>query len=227
MRNSLKCIAVMALFAIIIPPVQAAGLDPYYDTLAEYNRIKPKQNPQWETANRTLKSKVHDNKNKVIGDLQDIVVSENGSIDSLNVDLNRLQLGEINLNYNELNVTASPRSYALGYDDDRIADIYPEILASIGTAAGEGAAGISIESLIRSDVKADDGRRIGKVEDVMFSANGDRVTALLVRVNYKTIRGESVAIPFSSVEYRPKGSRYEVLLADPQADTILEFADEM
>lgn len=110
-------------------------------------------------------------------------------------------------------------------DDTRIKEIFPEILANIDTAAGDSASSISVKNLIGANIRADDGRRIGKVGDVMFSKNGDRVTALLANISYRTIRGETVALPFSSVEYLPKGTGFEILLADQQADTVLEFAD--
>lgn len=203
----------------------AQGLDPYYETLAQFNSIPAKQNPQWESTNDTLKSKIQDNKNKVIGDLNNIIVSESGMIQSLEVNLNRIQLGAANLNYRELQVKPSARAYSLAMGDSRIKEVFPEILANIDTAAGDSASSISVRNLIGSDIRADDGRRIGKVEDVMFSNNGDRVTALLANINYRTTRGKSVALPFPSVEYLPKGNGFDVLLADQQADTILEFAN--
>lgn len=204
---------------------QAQGLDPYYETLSEYNRIKPFQNPNWERSQSTLKSKVLDRKKKVVGDLQNIVLTPQGAISSLNVDLNRLRLGEVSLNYSNLNISAAERSYSLGFDEERITEVYPELLANIETASGDDSDRISVNSLVNSDVVADDGRRIGKVEEILFSERGDRAEALMIRVNYKTVRGESVAIPFSSVDYKATGSAYEVQLADSQANTILEFAD--
>ena len=225
MKTLLTFILWTALGAALSPSAFAQGLDPYYDTLAQYNSIAPKQNPQWEGADSTLKSKIQDNKNKVIGDLNNIIVNENGSIQSLEVNLNRIQLGAANLNYRELQIQSSARSYALNMDDARIKEVFPEILASIDTAAGDSSSSISVENLIGANIRADDGRRIGKVSDVMFSDRGDGVTALVVDVTYKTIRGETIALPFSSVEYLPKGNGFEVLLADQQADTLLEFAD--
>lgn len=205
--------------------VSAQALDPYYDTLAQYNRIAPEQNPEWEGAKSTMKSNIQDSKNRVVGSVQNIIVSENGSIEALEADLNRIQLGEVSLNYRALDIQSSQRSYELAMDDNRIQEIYPEILANIDTAAGNSASSISIKNLIGADIRADDGRRIGKVNDVMFTNNGDRAAALLINVNYKTVRGETIALPFSSVAYRPKGNGFRVYLADQQADTILEFAE--
>jgi sporulation protein YlmC with PRC-barrel domain len=225
MKTLLTFILSAAMTLSLAAGASAQSLDPYYETLAQYNSIAPKQNPQWEGAESTMKSNIQDNKNKVIGDLKNIIVSENGSIQSLEVDLNRIQLGATSLNYRELQIKSSARSYALAMDDKRIKEVFPEILAGIDTAAGDSTSSISVKNLVGADIRADDGRRIGKVDDVMFSRNGDRVTALLVNVKYKTIRGETIALPFSSVEYLPKGTGFEVLLADQQADTVLEFAD--
>jgi len=225
MKTLLTYILSAAIGITFTAGASAQGLDPYYETLAQYNRIAPKQNPQWESASSTIKSSIQDSKNKVVGDLNNIIVSDNGSIQALEVNLNRIQLGSASLNYRELQIKSSARSYALNMDDSRIKDVYPEILASIDTAAGDSASSISIKNLIGSYIRADDGRRIGKVSEIMFTDRGDAAAALVVDVNYKTIRGETIALPFSSVEYLPKGNGFEVLLADQQADTVLEFAD--
>lgn len=225
MRTLLTFISCAVVTLSFAAGVSAQGLDPYYDTLAQYNRIAPEQNPQWESADSTMKSNIQDRKNKVVGSLENIIVSDNGAIQSLEVDLNRIQLGEASLNYRELQIESSERSYALAMDDNRIKEVFPEILANIDTAAGNSSSSISVKNLIGTNIRADDGRRIGKVADVMFSKNGDRAVALLAEINYKTIRREKVALPFSSVQYRAKGNRLEILLADQQADTVLEFAD--
>lgn len=220
---TLSVLAVMAWS----PAAYSAGLDPYFDTLNTLNRIKPAQNPQWEGSNKTLKSSILNRKNKVIGNLNDIVLTPAGAIASLSVDLDRLHLGKTALNYRDLQITAASRAYIMDYDDKQIEDFYPELLANIETASGDTSDSISVDLLLRSDVVADDGRRIGKVEDVLFTKRGDRAEALLVRVNYKTVGGESVAIPFGSANYVSKGTRFEVKLEDEQADTILEFADQL
>lgn len=222
-----KILTLVAAIFVLTCPAQshAQGLDPYYETLSQYNRIKPFQNPNWERSQNTLKSKVLDRKKKVIGDLQNIVLTPQGAISALDVDLNRLRLGEVSLNYSNLNISAAERSYTLGFEEERVEEVYPELLANIETASGDNSDRISVKSLKNADVVADDGRRIGKVEEVLFSERGDRAEALMIRVNYKTVRGESVALPFSSVDYRAEGSKYEVLLADSQANTIIEFAD--
>lgn len=222
-------IFVIFILAIVSIPakVQAQAFDTFTQVLNDFNSIKPLQNPNWERSRDTLKNNILDNKNKVVGNLNDIILSPEGSISSLNVDLNRLQLGEINLNYSDLGISASTSSYKMGYDDGQIEDVYPELLANIETAAGNTGDSISVKNLVGSDVTDDTGRRIAKVEEVLFSESGDRAEAILVRVNYKTVRGESVAMPFSSVEYQPNGGRFDVKVTKQQADTILKFADDM
>lgn len=211
----------------IAAPSNAQGLDPFLQTLNDFNDIKPKQNPNWERARETMKSRILDNKNKVVGELNDIILTPQGAINSLNVEMNRLQMGDVSLNYANLDIDASPRSYQLGYDDGQIEDFLPELLANIETAAGNTADSISVDALIGSNVSDTNGRRIAKVEDVLFSESGDRAEALLIRVNFRSVRGESVALPFSSAEYIPSGSRFDVKLSKRQADTIIEFAGDL
>lgn len=199
-------------------------LDPYYDTLTQMNRINPAQNPQWESGANTMKSTVQDNKNKVVGSLEDIIVSDTGAIEMLNVDLNRLQLGKMSLNYREMRIKAASRSYSLSLSDREIRDAVPELLAATQTAAGADSALISVKKLAGTTVKATDGRAFGKVDKVMFDKTGNRVIALVLRVNHKTTRNKDVAIPFNSVDFQPVGSTYEILVGNDQADTILQFA---
>lgn len=225
----LRILAILSILAMptIAAPANAQGLNPYLETLNKLNDIKPMQNPNWERSSNTLKSRVLDKKNKVIGDLNDIIITPQGTISTLNVDLNRLQLGEVPLNYSKLDIEAAPRAYTMEYAEEQIEEFYPELLANIDTAAGNTASQISVKSLVGSSVYASDGRRIGDVEEVMFSERGERAEALLIRVNYKTVRGENVAIPFSSAKYEPNGSRFKVSVSNSDAETILQFADDL
>ncbi|MFP4313119.1 MAG: PRC-barrel domain-containing protein [Alphaproteobacteria bacterium] len=222
-------IRILACILLAMAPanVYAQGLNPFLEVLNDYNEIKPKQNPHWERSSETMKSRILDNKNKVIGELNDIILTPSGAIAFLNVELDRLQLGDVFLNYNEMAINASARSYALGYEDDQIEEFYPQLLANIETAAGDDNDRIGVDNLIGSDVTDESGRRIAKVEEVMFSDSGQRAEALLLRVNYKSVRGENVAIPFSSFEYIQDGSRFDVRITQEQADTVLQFASDM
>lgn len=115
----------------------------------------------------------------------------------------------------------------MSYAEEQIEEYFPSLLADIETAAGSTADSISIKSLIGSNVYDDEGRRIGKIEEVMFSERGDRAEAILIRVNYKIVRGETVAVPFSMPEYTPDGNRFKVSMSNQEAETILEFANDL
>lgn len=202
----------------------ANSTDPYFDTLSTYNRTKPVHNTRWTGVDKTLKSSIQNNKKKVVGNLEDIILTPRGSVAALDVDLNRLGLGKTTLNFRDLQISSNARSYVLRYDDAEIEALRAQILANVETAAGESDENISVKSLVGADVLADDGRRIGKVDDVMFTTRGDRADALIVKINYRGVRGDSIAVPFSSVNFEPKGSRFDVRMADEQAETLLDFA---
>lgn len=195
--------------------------------ILDMNRIKPMQNPNWERSASVMKSRIQDRKNKVMGDLEDITIDTSGNIKSLRVDLDRLQLGtDIVLNYDDMNIRSGGRAYILGFEEEQLQEFYPQILASIETASGENSDRISVRNIINSDVMAADGRRIGKVEDVMFDELGSVVEALVIRVRYRMVGGESVAIPFSMAEYKPdRGNRYNVTLSNADADSVLSIAE--
>lgn len=219
-------ISAIFLAMLAFPSLASAqSLDPYYTRLSEYNRLQPRQNPSWNNLAQVQKNSIVDSKNKVIGNVNDILLGQNGAVETLNVDLNRLQLGQTMLNYRDMRIRSGSGSYILGFDSAQIRDNYASIMANIDTAAGEDANTMSARTLKGAAVEAHDGRVIGKVDDIFFSSRADRADALLVNVNFRSIRSKLVAIPFSSVDFTPVGNTLKVKLADNQADTILKFAE--
>ena len=219
--------AVVLSFSAIPLSVHAQSAVRINQHISDLNQIKPLQNPAWQRSADVLKSRILDRKNKVVGDLEDIIVGQQGVVDSLKVDLNRLQLGtEVYLNYNNMNIRSAERAYITNFDDDRIEEIYPELLANIESASGGDNGLISIKNLNNADVEAEDGRRLGKVEEIMFDINsGNRAEALIIRVRASGIRGTSVAVPFYMPRYDVESAtRYNVVVSNAEADAILDVA---
>lgn len=100
----------------------------------------------------------------------------------------------------------------------------PQLLSNIATAAGPESDNLSVKNLIGASVESENGTRIGKVEDVIFERNGSHVHSLLVRVNYKSVRGESVALPLDVPHYEQKGRSLNVILSSSDAQTLVDFA---
>ncbi len=168
-----------------------------------------------------------DRNNKVIGDLEDIAVAKQGAIRALQVDLNGLQLGpDVFYGFDALGIQPVQNGFVMNVESEKMDEATPQLLAGIETASGPESDMMSIQNLKNSDVVFAGGERLGKVEEIMFDDHGaGRAEALVIRVNYKSVGGYSIAIPFNAPEYNStSGNRYEVELSQAQADAILEFA---
>jgi sporulation protein YlmC with PRC-barrel domain len=214
------------LIAIMMQQSYGQATTAFQQTLTEMNRMKPFQNPIWQRSADVMKSRILDRKNKTMGDLKDIILTGDGKMSSLKVELSRMQFEtDIFLNAQELKFISNDRAFVMQYDEAEIKDLYPQLLADIETAGGATSDSISLDSLQNADVRAEDGRNLGKVEEVLFARNGGDAAAIMIRVRYKTISGQSVAVPFSSLKYQPDGTTFKVVVPNDQADDILKFAD--
>lgn len=216
--------AMVLAFSPVSYAQDSTGFTPALEML---NRVNPKQNDQFTRATRIVGNDIRDNKSRTVGEVQDIVIDKEGNIVSIRSDLDRLNFGgpDLSLDYAELDMRPVSGGYALPMDDSNIQDIYPQLLASIATAAGDSSSLLSMDNLIGADIESADGRRIGRVEDVLFDRTGSRAEALMVRVNYRAVRGKSVAVPLNMPQYVPTGGRPEVVISAAQADALLNLAD--
>lgn len=196
------------------------------DSLSFLNRTKPLQNPRFDRAKDVLDKRVVDNSNRVVGDVNDILLSNNGNISSINADLNRLRIrGDIYLNYTQMRMRTISNAYSLNIQDDQLEDLLPTLLNNIESAAGNEDT-FSLKKFDGARVVAEDGRRLGKVTDVLFANMTSRAQALYVDLNYKSIRGETIAIPYNIARFEPKARVFDVVLSNADADAIIEYARE-
>ncbi len=216
----------IAVFLACAFPAMAAGpYNPKIEVLAEMNRVPPLQNPGWSKADEILGRKVIDRKNKVVGTVNDVVLNENGNIAALNVSFDRLRLGApVYIGYGVLNIKPVTNGYAMTFDDDKIAEIYPSLLAGTETAAG-GEDTVSLKSLRGMEVWSQDGRRIGLADDILFGGNGNRADALYVTMQSGTLRG-AMAIPFGQAHMEEIGQTRRMGIADDLADAMIALAKE-
>ncbi len=228
-RALILSLAIITLFAFVPfeAGAQGASYNQYLEQLSTLNRVDPNQKPSYDSGNEILKRRIIDNKNKVVGEVRDVILTPNGSISLLSVEFNRLRLrSSVFLNYAQMNIRPVSNGYALAFDDDQIENIYPELLANIETAAGESSEDFSVRSVVGSTVKSKDGRNIGKVDNVLFGSNGSRAEVLYVAMAYSILRGKKVALPYGSVKFSPKGQKTEVTVSDEQANAIIDFVKD-
>lgn len=214
----------LLLMVATAQPLHADTLNRSLETLNKLNQIQPLQNPGYHTGDKLLGGRILDRKNKVVGELHDILLTPGGEVSSIAVEFDRLRLNtEVYLGYNDLQIKPVSNGYALGLDDGQIKNAYPEMLAGIESAAGNSDI-FSVRKIVGADVKARDGRHLGVVDQVLFTGNGARAEALYVAMKYGTLRGEGVAIPFGSARIGYKDGRTSVLVGDDIADSMISIA---
>ncbi|MCC7305844.1 MAG: PRC-barrel domain-containing protein [Alphaproteobacteria bacterium] len=222
----LRFVAVIAVLLITVPAA-AQDYNRNFDLLAAFNRLAPLQNPEYTEGSKLLDGKVIDSKNKVVGGVQDITIDRDGGINTLKVDFDRLRLGPpVFVNYRNLNVKPAGRGYALGMDNKQISSAYPSLLADIETASGTDDENFSLKKVLGSKVQSSDGRTLGTVEDVLFVAEGDRVSALYVDLTYGAMRGENIAVPLTSVKLENKVTGLVAEVPSEMADSIIGYIKE-
>ncbi len=200
-----------------------ADLLRFQKELATLNRIKPLQNPRYESAQDVLGGRVLDSTNKVVGELHDVLIGREGGIASLLVSFDRLRLGtDVYLNYVSLGIQNVTNGYRLGFNDDEINEIYPELLANIESAAGDDDM-YSLKDILNKPVKTDDNRTIGSVETVFFDKEEDFVRSVYLHIKYQNIREHGVAIPLSALDIKNTNGRLSVTIDHDMADQIFDY----
>lgn len=195
------------------------------ERLSELNRINPLQNPEYVRSDDVLTRKIIDRKNKVIGEVKDITLRNNGTIDTIATNFDRLRLGDtVYLDFRQMSIRPVTNAYSLAMASEEVVDFYPQLLANIATASGEEDGAFSSKKIIGSNIYAQDGRNIGHVHQIMFGSNGTLASALLVEVNIGTTRGDYVAVPFRMTELSSKSGKLQGTVTNDLADAIIEVA---
>lgn len=225
--KSLHIIALAIIGIIMVPQTSMAQNSRALEQISDINRINPLQNPEFDRDTKIVNRKIIDRKNKVVGRVSDVIVNSNGTIASIITDFDRLRLGDdIALNYRNLNIRGRSDSYVLSMDADEIRDFYPQLLSGIETASGDGNSSFSVRKIAGAQLVAKDGRKIGKVKNVLFSNNGGIVRALYADLTYGKARGDTVAVPFRNVKFSTQKGRLKGTIDNDIADAMLQIADD-
>lgn len=224
----LRTVLIGAVLIAVFFPATAfavtASYSPHAEALAELNRIKPLQNPRYDTSKEILNRRILDRKNKVVGEVRDVILNDNGSISFLNIDFDRLNLAQsVPVNYGALKMEPVTDGYGMTFDSKEITDIYPTFLANIESAAGEEDV-FALSKMNGMEVWNESGRRIGRVSDVLFAGNGARAEALYVAMDGGSFSGRAIAIPFSAPDFTQAATQRRLIVADEMADAMTTVA---
>lgn len=223
----MKRIFAFALVILLLGPIKLADAASYsrvFEMISELNDSDPLQDPGYERSADVLDRRVLDSKNKVVGEVKDIILGSNGNISSLNVDFNRLRLGQqVYLNYRDMRIGTRNNGYELGIEDDQIEAMYPELLANIETAAGAENT-YSVRKIIGANLKDEKGNNIGKVQDVLFDSRGKRAVALFVSMKLLSAGNRGMAVPFGTAKYDHFPKDRSIVVSDAQAKAMKDYA---
>ncbi len=228
--NKLMMIAVVMSLSVSLPPsVQAATKSEviaFQSELSDLNRLKPLQNPRHELAHEILDGKLIDRENKVIGGVGDILVSAEGDVLTLYSDLDRLRLGSgVFLNYADMDMVHVSNGYKVGMSSDELTTAFPELLANIETAAGDGGA-ISVKNILGLGVYGEQGVKLGQIGEILFDQAKSHIRGIYLSVSYKTVRNHGVAIPFNSLKFEQKNGSTVAVMDQDYADGIVKYVKD-
>lgn len=213
---------VLCIFAM---PALAQEYNKSMQMISELNRIQAPQNPNYERSEKILTRRVIDRKNRVIGEVQDVIFRSNGGLKSIKVDFNRLNLSQpVYLNYRELDMRTSGRSYQMSIEDKQVDSLYPQLLADIETASGPGVEDFSLRKMLNANVTTANGKIVGKISDVLFSAEGDRAEAIYVRMADGVLNGKQVAVPVDALQLSNSAQGFTAVASDDLASAMNDFA---
>ena len=227
MKNYLQLLFVCFLMCLFTTHVMAESEVQNVERISEINHSNPLQNPSYDRSGKVLSRRVLDRKNKVVGHIEDVIIKSNGHIQFLNVELDRLKLGSVYLNYKQMVIKSTSNAYSLAIKDREIKNLYPSLLAEMETAAGNRNELISVKNIIGASIRTENGRMIGVVNEILFSEKASRVKALYVTLKTGVLRGKHIAIPFgSSFSFNNTGQRKNIIIDNDMAKSVLQYAKE-
>ncbi len=217
-------VATATLFAACPAAAESNSLryTQHYKALKEMNKSNILFNTQYESLNKVLKGNIIDNKNRIIGTIRDVYINPYGAIASVDAEFDRLRLRQsVPLSYRQMGIRPAGNGYALGFDAKEIEEIYPSLLANVEPAAGTGREVFSVRSLKGAQVKTTEGQPVGRVSDILFTAQGGRVEALYITLEVGTQRGKGAAVPMGAIRLPQNGSG--LVMETDQARALEDF----
>lgn len=192
-------------------------------TLKEMNRIKPLQNPRYIHFEDILDRRIVDSRSKVVGEMKDVIINQDGAIVWLLVNFDRLHLRKsVYLDYIAMDVESMDDAYRLPFNSEELAGLYKKLT----TALPKDQELFSLSEIMgRSVVNANE-ENIADVAEILFNQEGRAVDAYYLNVSYKTIRNQGVAIPFAVPLESYKYQKMRFLVPQSWSDLILDYADK-
>jgi sporulation protein YlmC with PRC-barrel domain len=230
MKKRIKIVLIALMlcgsFAIFAQPASARSLDEVklLEQLTTLNRYPPLRSSEFDLSSQVLGRRIIDRKNKVVGQIKDVIINSNGGVEMFLVEFDRLKVsGAVYMDANELKVGDFTKRYSIDMNDEELVTMFPTLLANTATAAGDATEMQSVGKVVGAEVISDDGRRLGTVENVLFDNSGKKARGLYVNFTHSAMGSNSFAIPFSMVSFAEKTGKTVIVVDPAEADLLVEF----
>ncbi len=196
------------------------------EELSALNRIKPLQNPKLKKSASILGRSVIDRTSRIVGKVEDLILTKDGLPSSLSVSFDRLRLQQpVFLNFTDTKITVVSNGYKVGYEGAEIQAYYPELLAGIETAAG--ATGLlSLRTVLgKSVVTSEKNAVMGEITDILMDEDGTKALGFYMKLRARGFNEQGIAVPFAAVTFEdgPNGV-LRGRMNEADMDTVLKFA---
>ena len=198
----------------------------YLQELQEINARNPARSSQYEDLANIRDDKILDSTNRVVGEVNDILLSQQGNIEYMNIDFNRLKLGTDSLfmAYGRAGMRPVSNGYKMTLSDDDIRTQLPTILAQTASAAGDDQDIYSASKIPGAPVFAQNGAQLGVVKKVLFEGQGRYAELLYIDYNHKRTRGRDMAIRFNDARFDASGNALRINVPVALAEAMEDFA---
>lgn len=197
----------------------------YLEQLTKINSYAPEQSPIHERGSEILNDRLLDSKNRVVGEVHDVVFNAQGEIIMLEVEFSRLRRGrdKVMIDYEMMQVESAGNGYRAGFNTDQIEEMYSNLLKSSRSYKSRKGL-LRLTKLGKAIIKNKSDKKLGQVGEVLFDSVGSKAEFLYVHMNYNGNRGAGVAVPFDAFRYVQNGSSIEGIIADEAGDAMGEVA---
>lgn len=195
------------------------------EKLAALNRLPPLRSSEFDLGREVIGRKIIDRKNKVVGEIKDVIIDSNGNVGTYLVSFDRLKIGGqgVYISAGELKMGDFTKRYTINMNDAELEAVLPTMLANTQSAAGPESGLQSIRRLTDADVLVEDGRRLGKVQNILFAENGKKARGLYVAFTHSAIGQKQAAVPFSMVSFAEKDGKPVIMMDKASAAALIDF----
>lgn len=174
---------------------------------------------------RTLLSRrVFDSNAKAVGEVKDVYVTTEGQLFAVQTSFAKSHLdGEVALEPLADGLKGTSKGYQLPLAAADIKTVFPDLIARTTENPLKASGAMSSTKLAGLPLNSSGGQSVGRIKEIIFDANGERVDLVLLNVMYGKIRNKTVVVPFGMINFTVDGSRIDAVAADEDLKEVFRF----